>query len=144
MFMGYRVMYYHGFPLGYAISIGRCEMGFFIRKAEKGDEVSLAYIQTESWKTAFKGILSDEMLEQCTEMDRVTRMYKRLLDEHKGNGYILEVDEKPHCIAWWDRSRTESMSEHAELICIHSLQDKWRNGYGSKLMNRIESNSTEF
>lgn len=112
-------------------------MGFSIRKAEKGDEVSLAYIQTESWKAAFKGILQDEMLDKCTEMEPTIRMYRKLLDADKGNGYILEVDGRPHCIAWWDRSRTESVSEYAELICIHSLQDNWRKGYGSKMLNRV-------
>lgn len=112
-------------------------MGFSIRKAEKGDEVSLAHIQTESWKAAFKGILEDEILDKCTEMEPTIRMYKKLLDADKGNGYILEVDGRPHCIAWWDRSRTESVSEYAELICIHSLQDKWRKGYGSKMLNRV-------
>ena len=112
-------------------------MGISIRKAEKGDEVSLAHIQTESWKAAFKGILEDEILDKCTEMEPTIRMYKKLLDADKGNGYILEVDGRPHCIAWWDRSRTESMSEYAELICIHSLQSNWRKGYGSKMLNRV-------
>lgn len=112
-------------------------MGFSIRTAEKGDEVSLAYIQTESWKAAFKGILADEILDKCTEMEPTIQMYKKLLDADKGNGYILEVDGRPHCIAWWDRSRTESMSEYAELICIHSLQGNWRKGYGSKMLNRV-------
>ena len=32
-----------------------------IRRAEKGDEKSLAYIQTESWKEAFKGIVPAEV-----------------------------------------------------------------------------------
>lgn len=36
---------------------------------------------------------------------RATAMYKRLLDSRKGNGYILEVDGKPHCIAYWDAAR---------------------------------------
>ncbi|MGN0266747.1 MAG: GNAT family N-acetyltransferase [Lachnospiraceae bacterium] len=112
-------------------------MGVSIRKAGKGDEVSLAHIQTKSWKTAFKGILVDEILDKCTEMEPTIRMYKKLLDADKGNGYILEVDGRPHCIAWWDRSRTESMSEYAELICIHSLQSNWRKGYGTKMLNRV-------
>lgn len=34
----------------------------FIRKAIPGDEQALAYIQTESWKAAFAGILSPEEL----------------------------------------------------------------------------------
>lgn len=35
-----------------------------IRKVKQGDADALAYIQTESWKTAFKGIIDDEMLEK--------------------------------------------------------------------------------
>lgn len=31
------------------------------------------------------------------------------------------------------------MTGYAELICIHSLQDNWRKGYGSKMMEQILS-----
>lgn len=64
-------------------------------------------------------------------------MYKRLLEEQKGNGYILELDGKPHCIAWWDATREKGMPDFAELICIHSLRSNWRKGYGSMMMDRI-------
>lgn len=57
-----------------------------IRRAEKGDEKSLAYIQTESWKEAFKGIVPAELLLKCTELDGT-----------------------PHCIAWWDAAREKDM-----------------------------------
>lgn len=36
-------------------------------------------------------------------------MYARLLAEQQGNGYILELDGKPHCVAWWDAARKEDM-----------------------------------
>ncbi|MBQ8783969.1 MAG: GNAT family N-acetyltransferase [Clostridia bacterium] len=114
-------------------------MEYLIRRVKDGDETALAYIQTESWKVAFKTILSDEILQKCTEITRTTASYKRLLDEKIGNGYILEVDEKPHCIAWWDKARDDDMPDYAELICIHSLQDKWRKGYGTKMMDRVLS-----
>ena len=29
------------------------------------------------------------------------------------------------------------MSDYAELICIHNLQDSWRKGCGTQMMNRI-------
>ena len=73
-----------------------------IRKVKKGDENILACIQTESWKEAFKDIVPDDLISKCTGIERAAAMYKRLLDENKGNGYILELDGKPHCIAWWD------------------------------------------
>ena len=53
------------------------------------------------------------------------------------NGYILELDGKPHCIAWWDATREKDMPGTAELICIHSLRDNWHKGYGSQMMERV-------
>ena len=66
-------------------------------------------------------------------------MYNRLLEQNKGNGYILKVEGKPHCIAWWDETREKDMPGYAELICIHSLPDNWIKGYGSRIMDRILS-----
>ena len=110
---------------------------YLIRRAVPGDESTLAYIQTESWKAAFKNILSEEDLERCTVLDRATQMYRKLLLENKRNGYILELDGKGHLIAWWDRTREPDMPGYAEIICIHSLQDNWRKGFGSKMMDKL-------
>lgn len=112
-------------------------MDCIIRKVQQGDELNLAYIQTESWKAAFQDILSAEILQQVTDLTRATAMYTQLLDKNIGNGYILEVDSQPHCIAWWDKARDNDMPDYAELICIHSLQDKWRKGFGTQMMNRV-------
>ena len=108
-----------------------------IRKVKQGDADTLAYIQTESWKVAFKGIIDADMLEKCTNIDMVRLMYQRLLDDNKGNGYILTVDDKPHCIAYWDKARDLELAEKAELICIHSLPDNWHKGFGSKMMDVV-------
>lgn len=108
-----------------------------IRKVKQGDADTLAYIQTESWKVAFKGIIDADMLDKCTNIDMVRLMYQRLLDDNKGNGYILTVDDKPHCIAYWDKARDLELAEKAELICIHSLPDNWHKGFGSKMMDVV-------
>ena len=108
-----------------------------IRKVRQGDADTLAYIQTESWKAAFKGIIDDEMLEKCTNIDKARVMYQRLLDDNKGNGYILTVDDKPHCIAYWDSARDLELAGKAELICIHSLPNNWHKGFGSKMMDMV-------
>ncbi len=112
-------------------------MSFQIRKVKKGDEKILAYIQVKSWEAAFNKILDDETLLRCTNLDKVTSMYKRLLDNNIGNGYILEIDNKPHMIAYWDKTRTDNMPGFAELICIHSLPNHWRCGYGTQMMERV-------
>lgn len=108
-----------------------------IRKVKQGDADTLAYIQTESWKTAFKGIIDAEMLDKCTNIDKARLMYQRLLDENKGNGYLLTVDNKSLCIAYWDKVRDLELALKAELICIHSLPDNWHKGFGSKMMDMV-------
>ena len=109
----------------------------FIRRAVPGDEAALAFIQTESWKAAFHQILSPELLKRLTNIEQSEEMYRRLLQEHRGNGYILSVDNKPHCIAWWDSTREQDMPGYAEIICIHSLPGNWHRGYGSQMMDRL-------
>ena len=44
----------------------------------------------DSWKAAFKNILSQETLDKCANFNRSITMYRKLLDEKQGNGYILE------------------------------------------------------
>lgn len=112
-------------------------MEVHIRKVKQGDADTLAYIQTESWKAAFKGIVDDKMLEKCTNIDKARIMYQRLLDENEGNGYLLSVDGKPHCIAYWDKARDLELASKAELICIHSLPNNWHKGFGSKMMDMV-------
>lgn len=115
----------------------RMEQSVRIRRVMVGDEKRLAYIQTESWKEAFREIVPADILAKCTDIGRATEMYKQLLEENKGNGYILELEEKPHCMAWWDAARDRDMDGFAELICIHSLKDNWRKGYGKMMMKKV-------
>lgn len=112
---------------------------YSIRRAVNGDETILALIQTESWKAAFRKIISAELLAKYTDVAQAKRMYKGLLQENRGNGYILSIDGIPHCIAWWDSTREKNMRGCAEIICIHSLQAHWGQGYGSRMMDRLLS-----
>lgn len=108
-----------------------------IRKVEIKDANILAYIQTESWKSAFNKILSKEDLEKYTSINKATEMYRKLLSENIGNGFILTIGETPHCMAYWDKARDEQMEGYAEIICIHSLSENWGKGYGTAMMNYI-------
>lgn len=105
-----------------------------IRRVKKDDAEALAYIQTESWKSAFNKILSKEDLDKCTNIDKAMEMYSMILSKNIGNGYILSVNGNAHCMAYWDKTREEEMEGYAEIICIHSLANNWGKGYGTMLM----------
>ena len=108
-----------------------------IIKAISGDEKVLAYIQTQSWKTAFHHILSAEELEKSTNIDNVEEMYRKVLSHGIVHLEIELVDEKPHGIAGGSQNRNQLGSETAELICIHSLENQRRQGYGSVMMKHL-------
>lgn len=78
-----------------------------IRKVKVDDANTLAFIQTESWKSAFNRILSKEDLDRYTDVNRAITLYSKLLNENIGNGFILTIDENPHCIAYWDKTRND-------------------------------------
>ena len=42
-----------------------------IRNVRPGDEDSLAYVQTESWKAAFREIVPADILAECTRWNRL-------------------------------------------------------------------------
>ena len=98
-------------------------MNITIRKAKNGDEKILAYIQTESWKSAFSDIISAEDMERYTDIVKAEAMYENVLKSSYAEVSILEIDGKPHCIAAWSKARNPQFSDCAELICIHSLCD---------------------
>ena len=113
------------------------KMNNLMRKAKLGDEKTLAYIQTESWKAAFTEIISAENMEKCTDIVKAEAMYENVLKSGYAEMSILEIDGKPHCIAAWSKARNPQFSDCAEIICIHSLSENRGKGYGSIMMNHI-------
>lgn len=110
-----------------------------IRSAKMGDEKVLAHIQTESWKAAFSEIISMEDMMKYTDITVVEKMYANVLLHNIARGAILEVDGLPHCMAFWSKCRDNCNTNFAELICIHSLPNNWRKGYGTIMMKYVLS-----
>ncbi len=112
-------------------------MNITICKAQFGDEKILAYIQTESWKSAFTDIISIDDMERYTDIAKAEAMYENVLKFGYAEMSILEIDSKPHCIAAWSKARNPQFSDCAELICIHSFSENRGKRYGSIMMNHI-------
>lgn len=108
-----------------------------IRRAMPGDEKVLAYIQCRSWQDAFADILSKEELEKSTDREKLEQMYRNILQSTRCSIAIGFVHGNPHAIAAWGENRCDMEDTVGELICIHSMQDGWRKGYGSEMMQYV-------
>lgn len=111
-----------------------------IRNAEKGEEEILAWVQTESWKAAFSGILSENELEKATCLTKVKEMYRKILEQGSVKIKVGFIEGIPHCIAGWRQSHNQKGTQTAELICIHSMQAHWGQGFGSQMIKEILQN----
>ena len=111
-----------------------------IRNAEKGDEEILAWLQTESWKAAFSGILPENELEKATCLIKVKEMYRNILEQGSVKIKVGFVEGIPHCIAGWRQNYNQKGTQTAELICIHSTQAHWGQGFGSQMIKEILQN----
>lgn len=76
-----------------------------LRDATSEDAKALAYIQTESWKSAFRGILTEADLIQRTDLSKTEAMYERVLSNPTIHVSLEIVDGNPHCMAAWSRNR---------------------------------------
>lgn len=108
-----------------------------IRKAQSGDEKDFAYIQVQSWISAFSSILPVETMQRMTNLKRLEGMYARNIQNADTELYLQLVHHKAHGIAGWSKERSGALDRTAELICIHSLPDKRRCGYGSALIDAV-------
>ncbi|MBP5223163.1 MAG: GNAT family N-acetyltransferase [Lachnospiraceae bacterium] len=112
-------------------------MNYTISKAKIEDAERFGYIQVESWRAAFSDILEKDIISKYLDLEHVTGIYKRNIEIGRGNGLIMQVDGRDHCIAYWDKARNTEDDKMAELICIHSLPERWRNGYGTEMMKQV-------
>ena len=103
-----------------------------LRRACPGDEAALALIHTESWKAAFREILSPEVLAPRTDRQGITDLYQSILGRDFPRITLASVAGEPCGMAVWGESRDGL--EAAELICIHVLPNGWRQGCGSAMM----------
>ena len=108
-----------------------------LRRARPGDEATLALIHTESWKAAFREILSLEVLAPHTDRQRMTDLYQSVLGRDFSRITLASVAGKPCGMAAWSESRDDLGLEIAELICIHVLPNSWRQGCGSAMMENV-------
>ena len=107
-----------------------------IREAVPGDEKVLAFIQTQSWKAAFRDIIPADTLARLTDCQKAEEMYARVLENPEIRVGLESVDGRPHGITAWSRNRYALGDDTAELICIHSLPGGWGRGFGSLMLER--------
>ncbi len=108
-----------------------------IRNIEENDIPSVVDIQINGWKTAYRGIIDDNVL---NSMNRDERIEKRRKD-YKENGFIVaELDNQVvgFCRYIDSNKFTQDISDvDCELLALYVKPDLKYNGIGTKLVQFV-------
>lgn len=108
-------------------------MSVEIKNATTNDSEILSKIHALSWKTAYKGIIPQEYLDELKE-DYWENAFQNWIANNMLTVKLLYENELPiGCIAY-GKARDEKFSYWGEIISIYILPDFWRKGYGQKLL----------
>ena len=114
-----------------------------IRRARVEDAQAIAEVHVASWRTTYKGIMSDEELANLS-VDRRQLMWEHQLRDAQVMTYVAE-DERGRIVGFvaGGPNRTDSDNPretdiyHSELYEIYLLQEVQRHGLGSRLTRRL-------
>ncbi len=112
-----------------------------IRRAEPSDARGIAEVKVISWKSAYRGILPDSLLDDLSVGDNEGRWRARII-EHTSQVLVLEQNGRIIGFVAFGASRDEDVDRESvgEVYAIYLEPREWRRGHGSSLVGAaIES-----
>lgn len=109
----------------------------FIRRATLTDPPALGRVQVTSWRSAFRGIASDDYLDHQSSADNQAEEWKGILADDTQLVFVAENDQGVIGYAWAQREKDPGIAWDAELISMHLLSDFKRQGIGRKLFSTV-------
>jgi GNAT superfamily N-acetyltransferase len=107
-------------------------MNLAIREAKIEDAAAIAYVQVESWKTTYAGIVSDAFLTSLNQEDRMRSWQEQIL-AGSISIFLAEDETGIFGFAAGGEAREKLDRYDAELYAIYLLRERQRQGIGRTL-----------
>jgi len=107
-----------------------------VREALPTDSPAIAKVHVDSWRSTYRGIISDEVLAGLSYPDR-ERMWDGSLTTYRSSNfiYVVEADEGPVVgFAAAGQERTGRTDFPGEIFAIYLLKDYHGRGWGRQLL----------
>ncbi|RCW40639.1 GNAT family N-acetyltransferase [Paenibacillus prosopidis] len=106
-----------------------------IRWAKLEDAQDLGFVHSESYRAAYKGIIPDEYLNQCTPIVRERYFYKALIQGTEQIAIMLVDNKAVGCMILKACSDIDLQQCGGEISAIYLLQNYRGMGLGKHLLN---------
>jgi ribosomal protein S18 acetylase RimI-like enzyme len=106
---------------------------FFVRVAKAADAPKIARIHVETWLVAYRGQMSDALLD-AQNVERREAFWRGRLGQPSGLVFVIESDEiVGFCDLVPSRDKGADPKTVGEIAAIYVLPDYWRQGAGKAL-----------
>ena len=107
-------------------------MTISIRPVRPEDAAALAQIMIAAWRSGFRGILSEEIIDKYTQFQPCREMFTQLLASGAGTMYLAEGNSQPMGLLFWLEEENHTARIEALLTC----PEAWGKGIAAALMER--------
>lgn len=115
-----------------------------IREATASDIDGIAYVHAESWKTTYRGLLSDEFLDQITVEGRRKLWIRNFTSPNPDEVMYVAEDEAGQIIGFANGGARKEPDEYdAELYALYLLKEHQGKGFGKQLIRSVALNLLE-
>ena len=107
---------------------------FIIRKANRDDATSVAFVNAESWQTTYRGIIDQDFLKTITPDQQLPRA-ERLVESEELNCLVAEnkLTKEVVGFACFGKNREPKVDADCELQAIYLLEAFQKFGIGKML-----------
>ncbi|CAN5422866.1 GNAT family N-acetyltransferase [soil metagenome] len=108
-----------------------------IRKAEPGDAAAIARVHVVVWRSAYRGLMPDDLLASLSIEQRTDRWHSTIPNKRVGT-YVAIVDGELVGFSSVGMNRSEEGETVGELYTIYVLEQSAGAGLGTKLIAAAE------
>ena len=113
-----------------------------IRSANLTDAPAIARVHVASWRSTYRGLLSDDFLLSLSETGYAER-WKRVITERTSKVYVAEDEGELVGFSSGGRERAGETGYEGELYAIYVLDNAQRRGFGRELVRATVSGLRE-
>lgn len=115
-------------------------METLFRKAVTDDASAMARLLTDAWQTAYRGILSDALLDGI-DAEKRSELIRSTIAEHPGFQYrVLETDGEILGVSGFCAGRDDDLADTGEIVVFYIRPDAQGRGLGRAMMqNALEA-----
>jgi ribosomal protein S18 acetylase RimI-like enzyme len=107
-----------------------------VRPAESEDAGEIARVHVATWRSAYRGLLTDEFLASLSEAN-YTERWKRVIDEGSNRVFVVEEPDGIAGFASGGRERAGETWFTGELYALYVLEGAQRRGHGRELVRAV-------